>query len=212
MDKQQRYELYKGSVGAGWWPVLDKYVPKILEEDPDAHLYIKEKYGLLRIEMYSKIIPVERHIELEGAAELESAVTCEFCGRPGKHRPQRDWMLTLCDECHNHNRKFREAAASAAEKKWLEGEPLHMEKYEKASALFRWDLKQFDVDFEIDDELRRLIEDLLDAYTSTTPFLKNPIYHIHVALAERLADRRLTNGQVKLLYRKFVKEAGNWAM
>lgn len=87
-----------------------------------------------------------------------------------------------------------------------------MEKYEKASAPFRWDLKELDVNFAIDEELRRLIEDLLGTYMNKRPFLSNPIYHIHIALAERLADRRLTNDQVKMLYRKFVKEASEWAM
>lgn len=212
MDKKQRYAIYKGSVGAGWWSILDRYIPKILEEDPDAYLYIKEKYGLLRIEMSSSVIPIDRHIALENAAELESAVICEFCGQPGKHRSQRDWMLTLCDDCHTHGREFRDAAKDKAEKKWLEGEPICMENYEKMPAPFRWDLKQFDIDFVIDDELRRLIEDLLDNYMSTTPFLKKTIYHIHVALAERLADRRLTNDQVRVLCRKFVKEASDWAM
>lgn len=80
MDKEARYRLYKGQVWPGWWPILDKYIPIILKEDPDVQLYIKEKYGYLRIEMCSKVISMDRQIELENAAEEASSTVCEISG------------------------------------------------------------------------------------------------------------------------------------
>ncbi len=119
MDKQQRYDLYRISCGPGWWPILDKYVPKILEADPDIYMYIKEKYGLLRIETSSKKIPWEQTIALEEAAEIESSTVCECCGRPGQVR-DLPWILTLCDDCLKKDMKGREAVEEETEKRWLE--------------------------------------------------------------------------------------------
>lgn len=119
MDKQQRYDLYKHSCGPGWWPILDRIVPQIMEADPDVYLYIKEKYGLLRIEMSSKKIPIEQHIAWENEAELASSTVCECCGCPGKVR-DLSWILTLCDDCYKKDMKGREAAEEEAEKRWLE--------------------------------------------------------------------------------------------
>ena len=120
MDKQQCYALYKNVVGSGWWPILDKYVPQIIEADPNAELYLKEKFGLLRIAMYSKRISSEQQIAWAMAAELESSIICECCGRPGKIRNERLWIMTLCDACHKGTRVDRSAAEEQAEKHWLE--------------------------------------------------------------------------------------------
>lgn len=211
MDKQQRYELYKYAVGPGWWPVLDKYIPKILEADPDAYLYCKEKYGLLRIEISSKKIAIEQHMALENAAEMESSFFCECCGRPGRHRPDLDWMLTLCDECYKGGEKVQAAAEEEAEKRWLESDAAeYMENYEKQSAPRRWDLTEHGIPFEIDEEMHQLIDEMLDAFVSAQPTISVPAWHIGRAIAERLADGRLTNDQAGLLYKKFVREASEW--
>ena len=120
MDKKARHKLYKASVYPGWWPILDEYVPKILEADPEAEVYIKEKYGYLRIAISSKKIPLQQQIEWETAAEQASSAVCEFCGAPGKHRPNRAWMQTLCDRCHRGNTATKQKATREAEQRWLE--------------------------------------------------------------------------------------------
>ena len=122
MDKQQRYNLYKYSVAPDWWRILDKYVPKILELDPDCDLSIKEKYALLRIDVYSDKINAKISSLLEGAAEAESSEICEKCGQVGDRRNVRGWYKTLCDRCFAARddlalvRKFQEET----EEKWLE--------------------------------------------------------------------------------------------
>ena len=122
MDKMQRYELYNSSVGPGWWRILDKYIPKILEADPDCDLYIKEKYGVLRIEMSSSKINQQQMIDWENAAEEESAWVCEFCGKPGRIRRDRAWLQTFCYRCviaQGNPKKQLEIIQETA-KKWLE--------------------------------------------------------------------------------------------
>ena len=133
MNKRERHKLYRLSVGPGWWPILDVYVPKILERDSEAELYIKEKYGLLQIEISSAKISVEEQIALENAAEHASSTVCEFCGQPGELRTQRSYLQTLCDSCNccnvhtldGWNERWR--VFSETERRWLEeGEEVKM--------------------------------------------------------------------------------------
>jgi len=119
MNKETRYELYKNSVSPGWWPILDKYIPQILELDPDCDLIIKEKYGVLRIQFLSNKISMEKRIEIINAAELESSTVCEYCGQPGKLRTDRCWHETLCDRCAGADHGIRDIAIKAAELRWL---------------------------------------------------------------------------------------------
>lgn len=121
MNKQQRYELYKYAVGPGWWPILDKYLQMVFAVDPEADLYIKEKFGFLRLGVYSRHIPMNLHIAIESAAEQESAVTCECCGQPGKHHPELEWMMTLCEECYKGGSEAQMAAEAESELRWLNG-------------------------------------------------------------------------------------------
>ena len=99
MEKQLK-DAYE-SVRAGWWPLLDKYLPQLFAIDPDCDLIVKEKYGLLRIRPYKTSEGVSRSalraIYLE--AENVSASVCEICGAPGKLRTDQEWWETLCDEC-----------------------------------------------------------------------------------------------------------------
>lgn len=186
---------------------MDRHLPRILKEDPDAELYIKEKYGLLRVDLYSKKIPIDRHMALENAAEMEASVVCECCGRPGKHRPKLDWMLTLCDRCYKKGRKFRDKITDETEKRWLADESLEepLENYEKRSAPQRRDLAEYGIDFEIDDDLHRLIDGMLEQPASEVPG-----FYIARGIAERLADGLLTGDQACALYRKFVRDASEW--
>ena len=119
MTKEERHQLYRSSVCPGWWPILDRYVPKILSLDPNVQLYIKEKHGVLRIEMSSSLIDIDKHIEIENAAEPASSTVCEYCGRPGKLRTNRSWLSTLCDRCNHLNRKTAASVIQKAEQAWL---------------------------------------------------------------------------------------------
>jgi DNA-directed RNA polymerase subunit RPC12/RpoP len=55
----------------------------------------KEKFGTLRFYMNAETTEMDRLI---GEAEKASAVTCEYCGQPGKLRT-KGWLFTLCDKC-----------------------------------------------------------------------------------------------------------------
>lgn len=100
MNKQLLYAY--SQVGKGWWPLLDKYIPAILEIDAECDFDPKEKYGELRLEATPSADCENRMAiyELEQEAENESATVCEYCGKPGRLRTEkRSWYLTLCDEC-----------------------------------------------------------------------------------------------------------------
>lgn len=89
------------SVFSGWWPLLDKYIPRMLELDPDCTIFVKEKHATMRLRPY-KITNGHPWIEfykIGEEAEEESASVCEFCGKPGRIRDDEDWMKTLCDDC-----------------------------------------------------------------------------------------------------------------
>lgn len=99
MEKQLKEA--RENVEPGWWPILDKYVPQLLAIDSNCELWVKEKYGTLRIRTVSKEHTWNEFREIELAAERESATICEICGAPGKIRPQLTWIQTLCDRCVN---------------------------------------------------------------------------------------------------------------
>lgn len=89
------------SVHPGWWPLLEKYIPRMLELDPDCTIFVKEKYGTMRLRPY-KITNNRPWIDFYGIgeeAEIESACVCEFCGKPGRIHDEEEWIKTLCDEC-----------------------------------------------------------------------------------------------------------------
>lgn len=119
MTRNRLYDLYKGTVYPGWWPILDKYVPELLAIDPDCDFYIKEKYGYLRLGVRSPILDWDRVIEIENAAELASSTVCEFCGSPGFCRSERRWMQTLCDRCATADRETMYKVIEEAEQRWM---------------------------------------------------------------------------------------------
>lgn len=119
MNKNERYNLYRNSVYPGWWGILDKYIPQILAMAPDAELYIKEKYGLLRIDVSSETVNWSTFLEMKYEAEEASATVCEVCGAPGKLRTERDWLQTLCDRCNNADEETKRNIIEEAEKQWL---------------------------------------------------------------------------------------------
>lgn len=119
MNKKDRHSLYRYSVGPGWWGILDKYVPPLVNKDPNCNLYIKEKYGVLRMYITSKLLNMDERERIEEAAECESEIVCEVCGAPGTLRSERAWMETLCDRCDVADRKLRDCIEAEAEQQWL---------------------------------------------------------------------------------------------
>jgi hypothetical protein len=111
-------------VGRGWHPLLTRLHEQLLAVSPTYSVQqVKEKYGTLRIQLYTGML---RHLNLGNAdwpdsdqsarykaeddaaralvhaAEQESARTCEACGNPGEPR-DRAWIKTLCDDCAGHS-------------------------------------------------------------------------------------------------------------
>lgn len=66
---------------------------------------LKEKFGCLRIRLDVSEDGAGSAVRpLIWAAERDAAVTCEFCGAPGRARTRGDapagWVKTVCDSCH----------------------------------------------------------------------------------------------------------------
>jgi hypothetical protein len=57
---------------------------------------VKEKFGTLRYYCAGN----DRIFAFIRMAEQLSAITCEFCGKPGELREDEGWMTTLCDDCN----------------------------------------------------------------------------------------------------------------
>lgn len=84
--------------GDGWYGILERLLVDIAAMSPPADfaiLQVKEKYGTLRVYVSSASDAIFDRID---QAELESAATCEICGKPGKLRGTH-WVETLCDDC-----------------------------------------------------------------------------------------------------------------
>ncbi|ONH31639.1 TraR/DksA C4-type zinc finger protein [Pseudofrankia asymbiotica] len=111
------------SVGSGWHPLLVRLHEQLLTVSPTYSVQqVKEKYGTLRVQLYTGVL---RHLNMGNtdwpdpdesarykaeddpamalihAAEQESAGICEACGNPGEPR-QRAWIKTLCADCAAH--------------------------------------------------------------------------------------------------------------
>lgn len=85
--------------GIGWYDILDGLFSKIKDLGLPSGEYgplkvdqIKEKFGTLRVYMNYYDERVESLID---AAEVESARTCEYCGKEGD-LDSRGWWKTVC--------------------------------------------------------------------------------------------------------------------
>lgn len=108
MKYNEILEEARACVGKGWWPILDKYLPQIVELAPDCDIIVKEKYGTLRIGAYGKALDHNKLTELERVAEQESATVCEECGAPGKLRNKLFRIQTLCRGCYRKAKRNKE--------------------------------------------------------------------------------------------------------
>jgi hypothetical protein len=96
---------YGLAIGRGWYEIVDECDKEITKLFPDYKVQqIKEKFGLLRY--YCTVDFEESVTEIIGKAEAASAVTCEVCGEPGVMcNPLGSWVLTLCEEHYESQRK-----------------------------------------------------------------------------------------------------------
>jgi len=89
--------------GDGWFRLVDRLSAK-LSADPDLAVgQIKEKLGLLRIYFEPSPLPSSEIEEATDAAlaeaVAESQITCERCGKPGKHAQRGGQWTSKCDAC-----------------------------------------------------------------------------------------------------------------
>jgi hypothetical protein len=82
------------SVGNGW----SKLINNLYDAKPRETqvLQVKEKFSSLHF--YVSNGP-EWYQDLIDYYEDKSNKICEQCGKPGRIRENRNWILTLCDEC-----------------------------------------------------------------------------------------------------------------
>ena len=94
-DKIDLITECQSHVGPGWHDILRRLISDLFELGWDGEmLQVKEKFGALRFYVGSASKPIWDRIH---AAENESLVTCEECGKPGSPRGG-GWIKTLCDE------------------------------------------------------------------------------------------------------------------
>lgn len=87
--------------GDGWYKLIDNAC-KIIAKNPNAKLvYVKEKFGQLRICCTAYTEEIEIAILKAGTI---SGKTCEQCGQPGIIRPGM-WVRCVCDGCLDKGRR-----------------------------------------------------------------------------------------------------------
>ena len=89
--------------GDGWFEIINRLSAK-LSADPNLVVgQLKEKLGLLRIYFEPSPLPSSEIEEATDAAladaVAESRVTCERCGKPGKHAQRGGRWSAKCDAC-----------------------------------------------------------------------------------------------------------------
>ena len=89
--------------GDGWFWLVDRLSAK-LSADPNLVVgQLKEKLGLLRVYFEPSPLPPDEIEEATDAALAEavadSRVTCERCGKPGKHAQREGYWSVECDAC-----------------------------------------------------------------------------------------------------------------
>ena len=92
--------------GDGWYKIIAKLSAKLealIKKEPRTTRgaftasTVKEKFGILRFYMNTC---TDRMDELIKKAEVESAKTCESCGKPAKVQWRGGWANCLCAKCY----------------------------------------------------------------------------------------------------------------
>ena len=102
------YPMFGMECGNGWFTLIKKLCEKIekqlkKEKNTTYHLaQIKEKFGGLR--WYDENSSKEIN-DLVFKAEEESYKICEICGESGELRSRGSWVITLCDACHEKDKR-----------------------------------------------------------------------------------------------------------
>jgi hypothetical protein len=104
-QSKKNMEFYKKSYEELSWFKKLKYKVRIFQGKVFAlepvnqvvAFQVKEKFGGLRFYINSSDAFIYGAIDM---AEKMSYRICEDCGRSGKSRNDRSWILTLCDECN----------------------------------------------------------------------------------------------------------------
>ena len=89
--------------GDGWFEIVDRLSAK-LSADPNLVVsQLKEKLGLLRVYFEPSPLPSDEIEEATDAAlaeaVAESRITCERCGKPGKHAQREGHWSVKCEAC-----------------------------------------------------------------------------------------------------------------
>jgi hypothetical protein len=96
---------YGFDCGDGWFDIIYDLSKMINDIDKEVRIVqIKEKYGTLRFYVDWCSDEIQKLI---AEAEERSCATCEECGRPGKVRMIKTWMLCRCEACFNENLKLK---------------------------------------------------------------------------------------------------------
>jgi hypothetical protein len=83
--------------GPGWKTLIDPIVTRANEIGATI-TQIKEKFGCLRIYFDPGQADTDKLEDMIDKAELESATTCEMCGKPGVTMTSGHWLKTVCKE------------------------------------------------------------------------------------------------------------------
>lgn len=94
--------------GPGWGFLVAPIVQRANEIDATIS-QIKEKFGMLRVYLSSHVDDDEL-CDMIDKAEMDSATTCEMCGKPGVNMTNGGWLKTLCKE-HATDLGYRRKAA-----------------------------------------------------------------------------------------------------
>src|SRR5580693_361247 len=83
--------------GPGWSKLIDPLIAKANELGATVD-QIKEKFGGLRFYFTPGTADTDELEEMIERAEIESMVTCEMCGKPGKLARSATWLKVLCSD------------------------------------------------------------------------------------------------------------------
>jgi len=97
--KEQSTMISNIECGDGWFDILWRLFEDIYAMKPKI-LQVKEKCGGLRVYASFPQDYTEQGWRRISKAEEEASETCEFCGKPGELRfNKNNWKVTQCNNC-----------------------------------------------------------------------------------------------------------------